>query len=72
MGYDLWFFEDSHFRFIANFNLINYFQRRMSVTDGGIKFPETMEAGRPKIGGLMDPRQGVVDRLSRCQTCAGK
>ncbi|XP_018310848.1 DNA-directed RNA polymerase II subunit RPB1 [Mycetomoellerius zeteki] len=45
--------------------------RRMSVTDGGIRFPETMEGGRPKLGGLMDPRQGVIDRNSRCQTCAG-
>ncbi|XP_057339128.1 DNA-directed RNA polymerase II subunit RPB1 [Microplitis mediator] len=45
--------------------------RRMSVTEGGIKFPETMEGGRPKLGGLMDPRQGVIDRNSRCQTCAG-
>ncbi|XP_031343818.1 DNA-directed RNA polymerase II subunit RPB1-like [Photinus pyralis] len=45
--------------------------RRMSVTEGGIRFPETMEAGRPKLGGLMDPRQGVIDRNSRCQTCAG-
>ncbi|XP_064638126.1 DNA-directed RNA polymerase II subunit RPB1-like [Lineus longissimus] len=46
--------------------------RRMSVTDGGgIKYPETMEGGRPKIGGLMDPRQGCIDRTSRCQTCAG-
>lgn len=44
----------------------------MSVTDnGGIKYPETMEGGRPKLGGLMDPRQGVVDRSTRCQTCAG-
>ena len=32
--------------------------RRMSVTDGGIRFPEVMEGGRPKLGGLMDPRQG--------------
>ncbi|XP_051155839.1 DNA-directed RNA polymerase II subunit RPB1 [Leptopilina boulardi] len=45
--------------------------RRMSVTDGGIRFSETMEGGRPKQGGLMDPRQGVIDRNSRCQTCAG-
>ncbi|XP_072390152.1 LOW QUALITY PROTEIN: DNA-directed RNA polymerase II subunit RPB1 [Diabrotica undecimpunctata] len=45
--------------------------RRMSVTEGGIRFPETMEAGRPKLCGLMDPRQGVIDRSSRCQTCAG-
>lgn len=46
-------------------------KKRMSVTEGGIKYPETMEGGRPKIGGLMDPRQGTTDRLSRCQTCAG-
>jgi len=45
--------------------------RRMSVTEGGIKFPEVYEGGRPKLGGLMDPRQGAVDRTSRCQTCAG-
>lgn len=43
----------------------------MSVTDGGIKYPEIYEGGRPKLGGLMDPRQGVIDRTSRCQTCAG-
>ena len=46
-------------------------QRRMSVTEGGIKYSETTEGGRPKLGGLMDPRQGVTDRMSRCQTCAG-
>ncbi len=44
----------------------------MSVTvPEGIRYPYTMEGGRPKIGGLMDPRQGVVDRSSKCQTCAG-
>jgi DNA-directed RNA polymerase II subunit RPB1 len=43
----------------------------MSVTEGGIRYSETYEGGRPKIGGLMDPRQGVMDRNSRCQTCAG-
>jgi DNA-directed RNA polymerase II subunit RPB1 len=44
----------------------------MSVTDdGGIKYPETTEAGKPKLGGLMDPRQGPPDRNSRCQTCSG-
>lgn len=52
-------------------HFITHLQRRMSVTEGGIKFPETMEGGRPKLGGLMDPRQGVIDRSSRCQTCAG-
>ena len=43
----------------------------MSVTDGGIKYPYTMEGGRPKLLGLMDPRQGVIERRQRCQTCAG-
>ncbi|KAK2111236.1 DNA-directed RNA polymerase II subunit RPB1 [Saguinus oedipus] len=45
--------------------------KRMSVTEGGIKYPETTEGGRPKLGGLMDPRQGVIERTGRCQTCAG-
>ncbi|XP_041482735.1 DNA-directed RNA polymerase II subunit RPB1-like [Lytechinus variegatus] len=44
--------------------------RRMSVTEGGIRYSEVMEAGKPKLGGLMDPRQGAIDRTSRCQTCA--
>ena len=44
----------------------------MSVTvPDGVKYPYTMEGGRAKLGGLMDPRQGVIDRMSRCQTCAG-
>jgi DNA-directed RNA polymerase beta' subunit len=43
----------------------------MSVTDDGVKYPETTEAGKPKLGGLMDPRQGPPDRTSRCQTCSG-
>ncbi|CAH1781896.1 unnamed protein product [Owenia fusiformis] len=45
--------------------------KRMSVTEGGIQYSETTEGGRPKLNGLMDPRQGVIDRMSRCQTCAG-
>ncbi len=44
----------------------------MSVaSDGGIKYAETMEGGKPKLGGLMDPRQGCVTRASICQTCNG-
>ena len=46
-------------------------QKQMSVTEGGVKYSETMEGGRPKLNGLMDPRQGCSDRYSRCQTCAG-
>jgi DNA-directed RNA polymerase II subunit RPB1 len=26
--------------------------------------------GKPKMNGLMDPRQGVIERTSRCLTCA--
>ncbi|KAH9286366.1 DNA-directed RNA polymerase II subunit RPB1 [Echinococcus granulosus] len=46
--------------------------KQMSVVpDGGIKYAETMDGGKPKLGGLMDPRQGCVDRASICQTCSG-
>jgi DNA-directed RNA polymerase II subunit RPB1 len=45
--------------------------RRMSVTEGGIIYPEIYEGGKPKLGGLMDPRQGVIDRLKTCITCNG-
>ncbi|OWF36304.1 DNA-directed RNA polymerase II subunit RPB1 [Mizuhopecten yessoensis] len=45
--------------------------RRMSVTDGGIRYSRMMECWRPKLNGLMDPRQGTMDRNAHCQTCAG-
>ena len=35
----------------------------MSV--GEIEFCEVYENGKPKIGGLMDPRQGVVERTGQ-------
>lgn len=38
---------------------------------GEIEFTEIYENGKPKLGGLMDPRQGVLDRKGRCMTCAG-
>jgi DNA-directed RNA polymerase II subunit RPB1 len=36
-----------------------------------IEVPElTDESGtRPRIGGLMDPRMGTIDRNMKCQTC---
>lgn len=43
--------------------------KRMSVAH--VEFPEIYENGKPKLGGLMDPRQGVIDRRGRCMTCAG-
>ncbi|EFX79682.1 hypothetical protein DAPPUDRAFT_52186, partial [Daphnia pulex] len=45
--------------------------RKQSVTAGGIKYPEIYEGGKPKLGGIMDPRQGVTNRSARCQTCDG-
>ena len=45
--------------------------KRMSVTEDGVEFPINMDWGRPKHGGLMDPRQGVMERSGRCKTCAG-
>ncbi len=41
----------------------------MSVAQ--IEHFETFENGRPKIGGLLDPRMGTVDRQMQCMTCAG-
>uniref|UniRef100_A0A7E4VMI7 DNA-directed RNA polymerase subunit n=1 Tax=Panagrellus redivivus TaxID=6233 RepID=A0A7E4VMI7_PANRE len=43
--------------------------KRMSV--GAIEHAEVYENGKPKLGGLMDPRQGVIDKRGRCMTCAG-
>ncbi|KTW31322.1 DNA-directed RNA polymerase II subunit rpb1 [Pneumocystis jirovecii RU7] len=43
--------------------------RAMSVAK--IEYPEIMdESGhRPRIGGLLDPRLGTIDRNFKCQTC---
>lgn len=66
--------DDQLLMIVASTYVVVFFpssQKRMSVTEGGIKYPETTEGGRPKLGGLMDPRQGVIERTGRCQTCAG-
>ncbi|EIN13283.1 beta and beta-prime subunits of DNA dependent RNA-polymerase [Punctularia strigosozonata HHB-11173 SS5] len=36
-----------------------------------IEFPEVMDetTHKPKMGGLMDPRMGTIDRNFKCQTC---
>jgi DNA-directed RNA polymerase II subunit RPB1 len=36
-----------------------------------ITYPEVFDGNKLKLGGLMDPRLGVVDRSGRCQTCGG-
>ncbi|CAI9097414.1 OLC1v1033836C1 [Oldenlandia corymbosa var. corymbosa] len=43
--------------------------RRMSVVN--IVHSETTERGKPKPGGLSDPRMGTVDRKVKCETCNG-
>lgn len=42
-------------------------QRQMSVIQ--IEHGETTERGKPKPGGLSDPRLGTIDRKLKCETC---
>ncbi|EEE68068.1 hypothetical protein OsJ_26081 [Oryza sativa Japonica Group] len=42
-------------------------KRQMSVVQ--IEHAETMERGKPKPGGLSDPRLGTIDRKIKCETC---
>ncbi|CAL5440986.1 unnamed protein product [Camellia sinensis] len=42
-------------------------KRQMSVVQ--IEHSETMERGKPKPGGLSDPRLGTIDRKMKCETC---
>lgn len=53
----------------AFLTLILFFQKAMSVAK--IELPELYdETGhKPKMGGLLDPRMGTVDRNYRCQMC---
>ena len=34
-----------------------------------IEHGETTERGKPKPGGLSDPRLGTIDRKMKCETC---
>lgn len=36
-----------------------------------VLYPETLEKGKPKLKGLLDPRMGTIDRTLRCMTCEG-
>ena len=40
----------------------------MSVAQ--IEYSETYERGKPKLGGLSDPRLGTIDRKLKCETCS--
>ncbi|KDP43701.1 hypothetical protein JCGZ_22328 [Jatropha curcas] len=41
--------------------------RQMSVVQ--VEYSETTERGKPKPGGLSDPRLGTIDRKMKCETC---
>jgi DNA-directed RNA polymerase II subunit RPB1 len=41
--------------------------RQMSVVQ--VEHSETMERGKPKVGGLSDLRLGTIDRKMKCETC---
>ncbi|KAL1315999.1 DNA-directed RNA polymerase II subunit RPB1 [Arachis duranensis] len=41
--------------------------RQMSVVQ--IEHGETTERGKPKVGGLSDPRLGTIDKKLKCETC---
>ncbi|EFJ10314.1 hypothetical protein SELMODRAFT_128226 [Selaginella moellendorffii] len=43
--------------------------RQMSVCK--IESSETYDRGKPKSGGLSDPRLGTIDRQTKCETCGG-
>jgi len=49
--------------------LFIFYQKAYSVAK--IEHPEVMDetTHKPKIGGLMDPRMGTIDRNFKCQTC---
>eukprot|EP00897_Mesotaenium_endlicherianum_P002261 jgi/Mesen1/2062/ME000150S01157 len=43
--------------------------RAMSVAK--IENSDTYDRGKPKVGGLSDPRLGTIDRHIKCETCGG-
>jgi DNA-directed RNA polymerase II subunit RPB1 len=43
----------------------------LQISVAKIETPETYEGGRPKQGGLLDPRMGTVERQLKCSTCSG-
>ena len=46
-------------------------QRQKAYSVAKIEHPEVMDetTHKPKLGGLMDPRMGTIDRNFKCQTC---
>lgn len=44
-------------------------QRQMAVIH--VEHSETTVSGKPKIGGLSDPRMGTTHKKGKCETCMG-
>src|SRR6266576_4161402 len=55
--------------YTTKLNNVPNLQKAYSVAK--IEHPEVMDetTHKPKIGGLMDPRMGTIDRNFKCQTC---
>jgi DNA-directed RNA polymerase II subunit RPB1 len=51
------------------FQEADLFSKAMSVLK--IEYPDTMDETktRVKVGGLLDPRLGTIDKSQKCQTC---
>src|SRR6202040_4034326 len=50
---------------------VSFFNPQKAYSVAKIEHPEVMDEAthKPKMGGLMDPRMGTIDRNFKCQTC---
>ena len=57
--------------FLLLCRLISRFDSQKAISVTKIEHPEVMDEAnhKPKMGGLMDPRMGTIDRNFKCQTC---
>ena len=57
--------------FIQKFQNRTLTMPQKAISVAKIEHPEVMDEAthKPKIGGLMDPRMGTIDRNFKCQTC---
>ena len=55
----------------APFGRVSDDQQQKAYSVAKIEHPEVMDetTHKPKIGGLMDPHMGTIDRNFKCQTC---
>ena len=55
----------------ARIQRVSHPQQQKAYSVAKIEHPEVMDetTHKPKLGGLMDPRMGTIDRNFKCQTC---